>query len=203
MAEATVQDWINDLAEALAAARAVGDKVLVISTSTGGTLLYVAALDAAMIKDVAGAIFVSPNFGLNNPAAPLLTWPAARYWLPPLVGTRRSFEARNDDHARYWTTEYPSVAVLPMAALVKAAVALDPAQAQVPALFWFSDNDRVVDPAVTRRIAARWGGEATIMNPNLGPRDDPNAHVIAGEIMSPGQTDNAVQGMLNWARRLP
>lgn len=202
MAEATVQDWMNDLAEALSAARAVGQRVLVISTSTGGTLMLAAAQDKAMMQDVAGSIFVSPNFGINNPAARLLTWPAARYWLPLLVGADRSFETFNETHARYWTTTYPTVAVLPMAAMVKAAVALDHSRATVPALFMFSEADKVVNPAITRRIAGEWGGPVEIINPALSSRDDPNAHVIAGDVLSPDQTDTAVRSMLNWARRL-
>ena len=44
MAEATASGWMQDMAEGLAAARAVGDKVMVISTSTGGTLAAAAAL---------------------------------------------------------------------------------------------------------------------------------------------------------------
>ena len=203
MAEATVQDWMNDVAEALSAARAVSEKVLVISTSTGGTLVAAAAQDAGLMEDVAGAIFVSPNFGINNPAAPMLTLPAARYWLPLIAGDRRSFEPLNDAQREYWTTEYPSAAVFPMAALVQAVFALDHGRAAVPALFWFSDEDQVVVPSATRDVAARWGGPVTIVPADLGPEDDPSAHVVAGDIVSPGQTAAAAQGMLDWVRSLP
>ena len=44
MAQATASDWMRDTAEALAAARAVGESVVVIATSTGGTLVAAAAL---------------------------------------------------------------------------------------------------------------------------------------------------------------
>jgi alpha-beta hydrolase superfamily lysophospholipase len=202
MAEATVHGWINDLAEALSAARAVGNKVLVISTSTGGTLVAAAAQDAGMMERVLGAAFVSPNFAVNNPAAPLLTWPAAEYWLPLIAGSERSFTPANEGQARFWTTEYPSAAVFPMAALVKAVSQLDHSRATVPALFYFSDADRVVVPAETRRVIARWGGKTRVINPVLGPDDDPMAHVIAGDILSPGQTEAASFEILNWAKGL-
>lgn len=202
MADGSVQGWIDDLAEGLSAARIAGQKVLVMGTSTGGTLVAAAAQDADMMQDVAGLVFVSPNFGLNNPVARLLSWPAARYWLPPLAGARRSFEPRNAAHATYWTTEYPSVAVMPMAALIDATIAMDHSAQTLPALFWFAKEDAVVRPDISAQIAASWGGPTTVVNPTMGASDDVQAHVIAGDIMSPGQTEAAVTGMLDWARGL-
>lgn len=202
MAEATVSGWMRDVAESLAVARQVGERVLILSASTGGTLAAAAAVDATLSRGVAGIVFISPNFGVNNPAAPLLTLPAARYWLPLVAGAERSFEPLNEGQATYWTTRYPSVAALPMAALVKEVVALDFSATEVPALFWYVDQDQVVRADVTAQVADRWGGPVSVVQPDLGPNDDPFAHVIAGDILSPDQTDPAVQGILNWARGL-
>ena len=46
MGKATVKGWMRDIAEGLAAARLAGKKVLVMSTSTGGTLVAAAMQDA-------------------------------------------------------------------------------------------------------------------------------------------------------------
>lgn len=202
LASGSVQGWVTDLDEGLHAARIAGRKVLVLSTSTGSTLVAAVSQNPEMMQDVAGLIFVSPNFGLNNPLAKLLSWPAARYWLPPLAGATRSFEPQNADHGRYWTTEYPSVAVMPMAALIEATMAQDHGEQTLPALFWFSPDDTVVRPDITAQVAARWGGGATVVNPVMGAEDDPNAHVIAGNILSPSQTDGAVSGMYEWVQGL-
>ena len=202
MAEPTVNDWMQDLAEALAAARKVGERVVVIATSTGATLMTAAALDAEMSRDVAGIVMVSPNYGINHPVAALLTWPAARYWLPLLAGKERSFPARSPEHERFWTTSYPSGAAMPMAALVKAVVALKVEETQIPALFWFSEQDQVVRPDLTSGVSARWGGPVKVQNHDPGPDDDPYAHVMAGDVMSPGQTDRAVQDILSWVADL-
>lgn len=202
MAEGTVAGWMTDTAEALAVARKVGKRVLVISTSTGGTLAAAAALDTVLMEGVAGVVMVSPNFAVNNPMANLLTFPAARYWMPLVAGERRSFEPHNPQQAAYWTTEYPSVAVMPMAALVKAVDRADLGAAQVPALFVFSDGDRVVDAAATRAAIAEWGGATDIWQPELTDADDPFRHVIAGDIMSPAQTDIVVAEILKWAEGL-
>lgn len=202
MAEADVAAWMRDVAEGLAAARAVGRRVLVISTSTGGTLVTAAAHDAGLSRDVAGLVFVAPNYGVNNPLAPLLTWPAARWWLPKLAGERRSFEPLNDRQARYWTTEYPSVAALPMGALIKAVNGLDHGKVQIPALFWYSQADRVVRPDRIEAVVSAWGGPVRVVQPELNAQTDPYAHVLAGDVMSPGQTDTAVAGILDWVEGL-
>lgn len=198
MAEPTVNDWMQDLAEALAAARAVGDRVVVIATSTGATLMTAAAMNPEMSRDVAGIVMVSPNYGINHPVAGLLTWPAARYWLPVLAGRQQSFPARSAEHARFWTTSYPSVAAMPMAALVKAVMGLTVEKTTIPALFWFSTRDQVVRPDLTAKVAARWGGPTRVQNHDPGAKDDPNAHVMAGDVMSPGKTETAVQDILSW-----
>ncbi|MGR3616742.1 MAG: alpha/beta hydrolase [Paracoccaceae bacterium] len=202
MADASVQAWMYDTAEALAAGRAVGEKVIVLSTSTGGTLAAAAALDAELSSDVAGIVFISPNFRIKNPLAPLLTWPAARYWLPMLAGAERSFEARKEGQERFWTTRYPSVATMPLAALVQAVRNMDFGQATVPALFWYSPNDGVVSAEETNRIAENWGGAVTVVHPELVEGDDAYSHVVAGDILSPGQTDIAVQGILEWLQSI-
>lgn len=195
---ATVAEWMHDVAEGLAAARAVGDRVVVLATSTGATLAVAAAMDADMSQDVAAMILVSPNFGINDPLAFLLTWPGVRYWLPVVAGDTRSSEAATPEQEMFWTTRYPMTALIPMAALVKKVAGLDVSQISIPTLFRFSDDDQVVRPDRTRKIAGQWGGPVQLQPVTMAVGDDPSAHVIAGDIMSPAQTDVAVSDMLDW-----
>ncbi len=198
LAQASVSDWMGDMAEGLEAARAVGDQVVVIATSTGATLTAAALLDPEMSRDVAAVVLVSPNFGIHDRAASLLALPGARYWLPLLAGRESSFEPRNDGQAIFWTSRYPTVALMPMAAMVRKVAGLDFSGVQVPALFWLSDEDQVVRPDISREIAASWGGGARVQAVSMGPGDDPNAHVIAGDILSPGQSEAAILAMVDW-----
>jgi len=62
LAEATVQDWVNDTAEAIAIGQAIGERVVVIGTSTGGTLAAIAAADPTAFGEMAAVVMVSPNF---------------------------------------------------------------------------------------------------------------------------------------------
>ncbi|MCU0910563.1 MAG: alpha/beta fold hydrolase [Rhodobacteraceae bacterium] len=198
MAEATAGDWLEDTAEALAIGRRIGREVLVIATSTGGTLAAIAATDASLIDAVKGIVFVSPNFRLQNPAAPILTMPFGRHWGPLVAGAEIGFEPLNEAHGRYWTSRYPSVAAFPMGALVRHARGLDYSGVTTPALFVYAEADSVVSAAETRRVAARWGGIVEELPVELPEGDDPYNHVLAGDILSPGSTEATVDAILGW-----
>ena len=199
MAEATVADWMYDVDEALSVARTMGNRIIVIGTSTGGTL---ATMAAATGRDIDAVILISPNFRINDPTAFVLTLPGARSWVPALFGRTRSWEPASADQALYWTQSYPTEALFPMAALVEATTGLDHSAISTPALFYFSETDQVVDPRKTHDIAGAWGGPATVMTVEIGPEDDPDSHVIAGDIMSPGRNDATVSDLSNWITNL-
>lgn len=201
MGEAKLAGWTEDVAEALAIARAVGRRTLVISTSTGCTLTALALYGRAA-NGVAGTIFVAPNFRLRGRKTGVVTWPGARVWLPLLIGRERGFTPANADHAHFWTSRYPSVALLPMGKAVRALAARDPGVLKTPALFVFDDRDALVDHARTREVADRWGGPSEIFAVETGPNDDPGHHVIAGDTMSPDMTEPVAAKMIAWARGL-
>lgn len=204
MAQATINDWFNDTAEALAIGRAIGEKVIVVAVSTGATFATWAAGKPDLISDVAGLVMISPNYELNNPAAPLLTFGAARYWITTLVGAQRSFEPSNADHKKWWTNEYPTVAVLPMAESLRHVAKTSFDDIGVPALFIYHPEDKVVKSSVTKEIAGRWGkntsAKATVHE--ISASEDPYNHVIAGRILSPSNSQPLADKAVEWARSL-
>ena len=187
MADATADDWGRDTAQAIAIAGRLGDRVALISTSTGGTLGAIAA--GAFADAVDAVVMISPNFGPRNPSARLLTLPGAKWWIPAIAGETRSFETVNDAHARYWTERYPTVAVLPMQAAVDRARAADLGRATAPALVIYSESDTVVRPDATRAAMADWGADVSWVRLAPGEGVDPAAHVLAGGILSPALTE--------------
>lgn len=202
LAGATADDWIADLAEALAIGRRIGDRTILIATSTGATLASFAATDPQAAEGLAGVVMISPNFGLRSMAGRALDLPLARWWAPVVAGAERSFAPQNADHAKWWTTRYPTVALFPMAALVRAARDLPFDRALVPALILFSPEDRVIDPDAAASVARAWGGPVQVERRRMGPEDDPYSHVIAGDILSPGQSAETVDLIVTWARGL-
>ena len=201
MASATAGDWIEDMAEAMAIGRRLGDRVLVLSTSTGGTLAAIAATDLDLSADLAGIVIVSPNFGVRPLAGKILDLPFARIWGPLMAGVTRSFPPQNAAQGMYWTTTYPTIALFPMAAIVRHAAALDYRKVTTPVLVLYSPDDQVVDPAKTLGLMANWGGDVQLEPRNMGPNDDVYSHVIAGDILSPGQTKDTVDLIVAWAKK--
>lgn len=208
LAEATAGDWLRDAEEALAIGRRLGERVLVVATSTGATFGTLALLKPEAARGVVGLAAVSPNFGIRGAPLALLTAPFARQILPLVFGAERSWTPDNEAHGRWWTTRYPLVALLPMARGVEAAREAVLETIATPALFVFSDEDEVVDAAATRAVAARWGSEAagaagvsiSVVTP--GPDDAKSRHVIAGDILSPGMTGEVAGIIGDWVEAL-
>ena len=196
----SVNDWMIDLAEALAIGKRLGERVLVIATSTGGTLAAEAALQPDLAAQMDGIVFVSPNFGLRGGLGTVLSLPYARLWAPWVAGRERCFAPENARHAMFWTTCYPTVALIPMAAVARHAAAADYSGVTLPALFLYSGADMVVSPAATGRVAAGWGGPVAVEKVTVGPGDDPCSHVIAGDTLSPSMTAPVAARVLDWAR---
>ncbi len=92
-----------------------------------------------------------------------------RHYVPLLLGETRSQTPRSPEHAAAWTLDYPTEALVPVAATVETAALTDYRTATAPALFLFSDTDQIADPEATRDVAARCGGEATLrpLSPGL------------------------------------
>ncbi|KPA22204.1 Thermostable monoacylglycerol lipase [Shimia sp. SK013] len=202
MADATVQGWADDFAEAMIVARRVAEEVFVIGTSTGGTVVAAMLDQPEVMEAINGVIFVSPNFEISASTATLLSLPAARFWVPLVAGENRSFETRSEGHEKYWTSQYPTVALMQMAALVSAVKDQDFSTATTPALFMFSDEDVVVKATATRAVAAQWGGPVTLAPQVLQAGSDPYSHVISGAIMSPAETESDVEEILLFINKI-
>lgn len=212
LAAATAGDWLRDAEEALAIGRRIGDRVLVVATSTGASAATLALSEAVSepeaARGVAGLAAISPNFGIRAAPLEVFTAPFARQILPLIFGADRSWEPQNEGQAQWWTTSYPLVALLPMARTAQSARDAAVEEIAAPALFVFAEDDQVVDPAATRAVAARWGtgrggtgAEIRVVTP--GPEDSPSHHVIAGDILSPGMTEEVARIIGDWAAALP
>jgi pimeloyl-ACP methyl ester carboxylesterase len=201
MATASVNAWINDFAEALAIGGRLGERVVVVATSTGASIASFAATEPGLRERMAGVVLVSPNYGVRAAGAGLLAGPWGLQIARLVAGNERSFEPVNESHARFWTIRYPIEAVLPMGAIVEMAAEAPVESTKVPALFVFSDADQVVRPDLTRAIAARWGAQHTLVT--VDDAGDPSNHVIAGDALSPGTTDRLAAAVIDWIRDLP
>lgn len=191
----TLSDWVNEGVEALAIGQALGERVIVIGTSTGGTLgLWLAAAGKTSRPDA--LIMVSPNFGPRHRLAPLLLWPWFARLAPRLLGEWRHWRAVNEAHARHWSIRYPVAATVPMMQLVELARRVDLQGYAVPTLVVRSSRDRIVNPAATDAVFARMPTDPLrFRRIDPGPVGDPSQHVLAGRILSPDHSGPLTQAM--------
>ena len=202
MGNSSIQNWMNDLHEAIEIGSRIGKKVIILSSSTGGTISVTSALNKKLSSKILGYIFISPNFGINNKFANLISWPFSEYWLQLILGKTMKHSPRNENNKKYWTMSYPTNALIPMARLVNEVNNKDFSNIKKPALFYFSMEDKVVNPLKIKKFISGWGGKSTTEIIKLSKNDDKYSHVLAGYIISPNQTQHARKTMVNWIENL-
>ena len=197
------RDWMGDAAFSLDVARRLGDSVLVIGTSTGGTLgVWLATLPKPVREGLHALVLVSPNFGPKDPAAGVLTLPWAEVVLPRFI-PQREWVAKNEEQKRFWTMRYPSTALFPMQALVEYVREASVNDYDVPTLAFYHQGDQVVDAKRTTTWldalddTGRVKAERVLVIPTTGE----DGHVIAGRIVSPSQTATFRDRIVAFVRR--
>lgn len=184
------RDWMSDAAFSLDVASRLGDSVLVIGTSTGGTLgVWLAGLPKPVRTPLQALVLVSPNFGPKDPAAGLLTLPWAQVILPRFM-PQREWVAKNEEQKRFWTMRYPSTALFPMQALVEHVRDAALTGYDVPTLAFYHEGDQVVDAARTATWLDAVDAEGRVKTERVTviPTAGEDGHVIAGRIVAPSQT---------------
>jgi len=184
-------DWLRDALEALEVGAQLGDSVVVIGTSTGGTLGAWLASHPVHGARVHRLVLISPNFGVVDGAAEFLTAPWGEVLLPRLF-PEQAWTPRSEAQGRYWTTRYPSRALVTMQALVERVRSAPLAEYRAPTLLFVNANDHVVDATRTTAWVARLRAErpgVRVTEVPVVPADGEDGHVIAGRILAPGKVE--------------
>lgn len=196
LGRATLAAWLDDVAEAIAIGERIGEEVIVMATSTGAALATWALTQPPLAEKIAAAVLLSPNYQLQARGAFLLGGPFARQIARLVIGRTRGFEPINAEHARIWTHRYSTDALLPLAKAIQLANRAPVETIRVPAMFIYSPDDRVVVPRRTELIASRWSAPHKLL---AMPRtEDLSAHVIAGDVLSPGNTMPVTRAICDW-----
>ena len=191
--------------EALATARLLGEKVIIMSTSTGGTLSLKLAADFPELVD--GLILFSPNIRINNGAAFLLSRPWGLQVARLTYGskyriTNTDFDSKD---CQYWNCRYRLEAVVYLQHLVDATMHKKTyREVTVPVfLGYYYKDQQHQDPTV--RVAAmqhmyEWLGTSHHLKrqqafPGAG------AHVIGCELTS-GAVDQVTQACFQFAEEV-
>lgn len=185
----SAEDWLADTAEALAIGKRIGERVILVGTSTGATLALAGAL--ARPDDVAALVMISPNFSPRDTNADFMTWPGGPTLARWLLGPTRSWQPYNQQQADFWTTEYPTTSLVEVMRLVKAVRSSLPLELAQPLIVFMSRDDDVIN--VERAFASLAMVTAPAREIIEVQTLAPGHHVLAGDILAPQQTMAVVQ----------
>jgi len=117
--EITPESLIASAKKAIAIGKALGEKVILMSCSTGGTYsLYLSGDEPA----IAGQILYSPNIDIYDSKTNLLTKPWGYQMLKFLTGGVQHTWDGNDNVKKYWQTTYRIEAIIALKSLIQATM---------------------------------------------------------------------------------
>jgi len=182
----TPDRWWASSKEALAIGKAIGGKVIIMSTSTGGTMALVLA--AEYPQDVFALINMSPNISINDSKA----WIANNPWGLQIArfvfdGKSRIFPKDSIVH-RYWNDSYRLEAVGQLQELLESKMNAETFfKVKCPSLtLYYYKNEQEQDPQVkvsamlemNKQLSTPDDFKETIAIPNAG------AHVLGSPLIS-------------------
>ncbi len=182
----SVNDWFNDVNEALEIGKKMGNRLILIGMSTGAPLVIWAV---QMETNIAAVVLMSPNFGVANKEAGIILWPWGNLISHIMVGDYYGYKSVNPLHEKYWTSKYRIEGLQPMMALVEYGRNADYSKITLPALFLYSENDEVIDLSQMKMSFQKLSSKQKKLVNVPGARQ----HVIAGDILSPWTTDFVVR----------
>lgn len=172
--------------EALAIGKAIGEKVIVMSTSTGGTTALVLAADFP--DDVHALINMSPNLAINDPNA----WILNNHWglqiARMVVGSNYNDVHFDSVRQKYWNGKYRMEATVQLQEMIESKMNKETfSKVLCPSLtLYYYKNEQEQDPTV--KVSAMLE-----MNKELGTPEsfkqtvaipDAGAHVIGSYLTS-------------------
>jgi esterase/lipase len=138
----TAENIWESAKEAYAIGKKIGKKVILMSTSTGGTLSLQLA---ANYPEIAGLVMYSPNIEINKLSASLLNMPWGLQLARLVQGSNfNNINYTNKDYPKYWTTHYRLEATGELQNLIKATMnkkLFEKVHQPCLTLFYYKDED--------------------------------------------------------------
>jgi alpha-beta hydrolase superfamily lysophospholipase len=184
-ATVTAQDWLDDAREALAVGRRLGDRVVLIGTSTGAPLATMAALEDNSPR-IAALVLLSPNFGLRDWRAKFFSGPLGRLLARIVIGREHSFRPDSPGHAEFWTSRFPAEGIVALMNLMNYARSIHLDHLEIPTLIIYTHKDTVVDTqAIQNRFDEIRGPAKLIVDLPEASRHELTGNALAPETVQP------------------
>ncbi|WP_026764359.1 alpha/beta hydrolase [Sediminibacterium salmoneum] len=182
----TAASLFESAKEAYAIGKQIGEKVILMGTSTGGTL---ALQLAAIYPEIAGLVLYSPNIAIKDPNAWLLNNPWGLQIARMVKGSNyMGVQKEHPLYQQYWNTKYRLEATVQLEELLETTMTKENfAKVKQPllVLYYYKDEqeqDPVVSVDAMKKMFAEVGTEEK--NKKMIPVPNTGNHVIASPIQS-------------------
>ncbi len=183
MRTAGATTWMTDAVRALAAASQLGDSVVIVGASTGGTLAsWLAAHPLLTRSPIAAVVLISPNFGVAGPIPTVLRLPWTRVIVPRFMPrfVLDDQPAPNSDFERMAYSWTPVSSLFHMIALVDHVSGMPLDHYRARTLLIQNRSDPVVDVSQVEAWMARLRGRGVQTHDMwVTVADGENPHVLA------------------------
>ena len=171
----TAEGLWNSAKQAYAIGKQLGKKIILMSTSTGGTI---ALKLAAEYPDIAGLILLSPNIAINDPNA----WLLNNHWglqiAQMVTGKHLTVDDTTALYAQYWNNRYSTTSLVQLEELIETTMKESTfKKVTQPALllYYYKDDehqDKVVKVSAMKRMFNELGTPESLKRqvpvPNAG-----------------------------------
>ena len=185
LANFTAEGLWNSAKQAYAIGKQLGKKIILMSTSTGGT---VALKLAAEYPEISGLILLSPNIAINDPNA----WLLNNHWglqiAQMVTGKQRIVDDTTAEYAQYWNNRYSTASLVQLEELIETTMKESTFRKVIQPtllLYYYKDDeqqDKVVKVSAMKRMFSQLGTADSLKRqmaiPNAGN------HVIGSYIKS-------------------
>jgi len=139
----TPKALIESAKEAIAIAQKLGDKVIILSSSTGSTLAnYLAAHNPDLVEAM---LMYSPNLDINDSSSKLLTYPWGLQIARKIMGGNHRSFTLNRGGEQYWTTKYRLEGVVCLRSLINKTMTKETFEKLKMSIFcayWYENEDK-------------------------------------------------------------
>jgi len=193
LANYTAEKSWRSAVEAYAIGKQIGKKVILMSTSTGGTLALKLCSD---FPDIAANIMMSPNIAINDPNAWLLNNRWGLQIAHILIGKQRVASDTTRIYAQYWNHRYSTSSLVQLEELLETTMkGSNFKKVTQPSLllYYFKDDDHqddVVKVSAMKRMFVQLATPDSLKRQVVIPNAE--NHVLASPIKS-----NDVQSVKN------
>ena len=198
LALAKPAQWYANVKAAFKVSSQLGDRVIVVGTSTGAPLALWLALQKP--KQLAALLLISPNFATRDARGEWLRKRWGRLLFRAVRGPFHGIEPLSAGHSRYWTTFFPVIAVRNLLQLVADVRGSDFSGIKLPTFIAYSKADKVVNAEWIEQKFDELGAKLKRLLP-VENSTDPLQHVIVGDIRSANTTGQVVDEILEFLRQ--